>query len=88
MRTTLTLDDQLAASLREAARRSGQPFKQVVNQALRRGLHEFECPPARPYRIKTSSLGMVRAGIDLDKALAVADGLEDAAIAVKLELRK
>ena len=38
MRTTLTLDDDLAAALKEQARRADQPFKQVVNDTLRRGL--------------------------------------------------
>lgn len=88
MRTTLTIDDQLAASLREAARQSGQPFKEVVNQALRRGLHQFERPPARPYRLKPAALGVPKPGIELDKALALADALEDEAIGAKLELRK
>ena len=38
MRTTLTLDDDLAAALREQAQRVGVPFKHVVNDTLRRGL--------------------------------------------------
>lgn len=88
MRTTLTIDDQLAAALREAARQSGQPFKEVVNQVLRRGLHQFEHPPARSYRLKPAALGVPRPGIELDKALALADVLEDEAIGAKLELRK
>lgn len=88
MRTTLTIDDQLSLALREAAHRSGKPFKQVVNEALRKGLDAFEHPPARPYKMKPASLGKVRPGINLDKALALADGLEDAAIVAELELRK
>ena len=36
MRTTLTLDDDLAVALKEQAQRAGRPFKQVVNDALRR----------------------------------------------------
>ena len=38
MRTTLTLDDDLADALRERARLLDLPFKQVVNDVLRRGL--------------------------------------------------
>ncbi|MDE2670090.1 MAG: hypothetical protein OXI51_10600 [Chloroflexota bacterium] len=38
MRTTLTLDEDIAAVLKARARRLGRPFKQVVNDALRRGL--------------------------------------------------
>jgi len=88
MRTTLTIDDQLSVALREAALRSGKPFKQVVNEALRKGLHAFEHPAAQPYRIRPASLGKVQAGIRLDKALSLADDLEDAVIATELELRK
>jgi len=88
MRTTLTIDDQLSQALREAAHRSGKPFKQVVNEALRKGLNALEHPPAKSYKMKPASLGKVRPGINLDKALALADGLEDAAIVAELELRK
>ncbi len=38
MRTTLTLDDDIADSLKEQARLLNAPFKRVVNDALRRGL--------------------------------------------------
>jgi hypothetical protein len=88
MRTTLTLDDHLASALQEAARRSGRPFKQIVNETLRRGLHDLDRPPARAYRLPVAALGLPRPGVDLDKALALADGLEDSAVGLKLELRK
>ena len=38
MRTTLTLDEDIALTLRERARLLDLPFKQVVNETLRRGL--------------------------------------------------
>lgn len=38
MRTTLTLDDDVADALRERARLLNIPFKQVVNDTLRRGM--------------------------------------------------
>ena len=40
MRTTLTLEDDLADRLAQIARETRQPFKAVVNEALRRGLSE------------------------------------------------
>ena len=40
MRTTLTLDDDIVAALKERARALEKPFKQVVNDALRRGLSD------------------------------------------------
>ena len=88
MRTTLTIDDELAAALKEVARESGKSFKEVVNEALRRGLHAPKAGPETPYRVKPVSMGSARADFDLDKALALADHLEDAAIHAKLTLRK
>lgn len=38
MRTTVTLDDDLAERLRELAYRTRKPFKVVLNQALRTGI--------------------------------------------------
>jgi hypothetical protein len=88
MRTTLTLDKDLDQALREEARRSGRPLKRVVNETLRAGLLARRSPPARRYRLKPASLGGVLPGVDLDKALRLAETLEDEAIARKLELRK
>ena len=89
MRTTLTLDDQIAKALRNAAHRTGKPFKQVVNETLRAGLAADDAPAnARPYRLKTVSLGGVLGGANLEKALQLADALEDSEIARKIGLRK
>jgi plasmid stability protein len=38
MRTTLTLDDDVAAKLRTESQRAGRSFRQIVNETLRRGL--------------------------------------------------
>jgi hypothetical protein len=89
MRTTITLDDQIARALKNAAHRSGKPFKQVVNETLRAGLTaKRSAERARPYRVKPASLGGVLPGVDLDKALRLADALEDRETARKLALRK
>lgn len=89
MRTTLTIDDELARALKELAHSSGKSFKDVVNETLRAGLTgQKALPRARPYRIRPSSLGGVMPGIDLNKALRLADALENEEIARKLELRK
>ncbi len=88
MRTTLSLEDDLAAVLKERAHRSGRPFKEVVNATLRAGLASHTAAKPRAYRLRPSSLGAVMPGIDLDRALSLADALEDDAIAQKLELRK
>ena len=62
MRTTLTLDDDVAAKLKAAVRRSGKSFRDVVNDTLRRGLSVPRAARA-PFRIEARSLGGVRPGI-------------------------
>ena len=89
MRTTLTLDDQLAKSLQERAHQNRQSFKEVVNQALSQGLSVMDQPPPLAnYRLKAVSMGCPRPGINIDKALELANQQEDDAIASKLEMRK
>jgi hypothetical protein len=87
MRTTVTLDPDLAAKLRALARERGIPFKDVLNGAIRRGLAGDAPHSTRPYRLPTKRLGL-RPGIDLEHALALAGELEDAETIRKLELRK
>jgi hypothetical protein len=87
VRTTLTIDDDLMRELKETAHREGLSFKQMVNRALRRGLRALEEPARRKrYRCPVFSMGVPRA--ELDKALALADALEDQEIMRKLDLRK
>lgn len=89
MRTTLNLDDDLAATLKEAAHEQGRPFTAVVNQAIRVGLtSQGRQPRPRRYRLEPSHLGGAQPGVDLDRALRLADALEERALADKLALRK
>ena len=85
MRTTLTLDDDLAGMLKARAQQLGIPFKEIVNRALRTGLGAETKPPRRvvPKTIP-HSFGF-RPGIDLDKLNQLADELEATAIAESLE---
>lgn len=84
MRTTLTLDDDLAMALRERARERGVPFKRVVNEAIREGLAQG---PRRGRRYRVPKLVLrARPGVELEKALALADRFEDTEIARKLTL--
>ena len=85
VRTTLTLDDDVAARLHEIARQTGRPFKRVVNETLRSGL--APAPSVQPYVLPSVNLGL-KHGVDLTKALRIAADLEDEATAMKLELRK
>jgi hypothetical protein len=66
VRTTLTLDEDVAAKLTRAARRSGRPFREVVNETLRRGLLAAAPTPRRKFQVKARSLGGLRPGLQLD----------------------
>jgi hypothetical protein len=78
MRTTLTLDDDIALQIDELRARRGVAFKEIVNDALRLGLEAMN-RPARPrgrYRTPSTSLGECRLP-DLDdvaSVLAAAEG--------------
>lgn len=87
VRTTLNLDDDLLRQLKREALRSRVPLRKLVNAALRRGLTE-----SRPTRGKTLYVcpvfSMGEPKLNLDKALSLAAGLEDAEVSRELELRK
>ncbi len=58
MRTTLTLDDDVAAKLRAEVRRSGVSFKEVVNGLLRRALNSPPNPrPRARFRVRARAMG-------------------------------
>jgi hypothetical protein len=86
MRTTLTLDPDVAARLQEEARRQRISFKEVVNSNLRRGLANAD-PSAAPYRLEPHAM-RAKPGLDLDQARDLADRLEDEEVARKTSLRK
>jgi hypothetical protein len=85
MRTTLTIDDDLAGLLKQRARESGVSFKDAVNRALRSGLGEEAAKTKRAKAPKTiaHSFGF-KAGVDLDKLGQLADELESEAYAASL----
>jgi hypothetical protein len=78
MRTTLTLDDDVAAVLERLRRSRDASLKQLINEALRRGLKEMSGRAKRrePVRTRSVALGRVRiGGIDnVGEALAAAEG--------------
>lgn len=86
MRTTVTLDPDLAAKLRKLSQERGISFKEALNTMLRAGLGA-EAPAKRGYRLPVRRLGL-KPGIDLDRALRLASELEDEETIRKLELRK
>jgi len=68
MRITLTLDDDVAAKLKAESRRLDRPFREVVNETLRRGLTSKQSAAVRqPFKVVTRDLGSLRPGLSLDK---------------------
>jgi plasmid stability protein len=67
VRTTLTLEDDVAAKLRSAVRRSGRSFKEVVNEVLRQGLSATpsSAKPAR-FTVRARDLGELSPGVQID----------------------
>jgi hypothetical protein len=77
MRTTLTLDDDVAAELERLRRIERKQFKTVVNEALRRGLRQ-DSPRATQgskFRTRSVSLGEFKLG-SVDNVAEVLSGLE------------
>lgn len=77
MRTTLTIEDDIAEALKDLARARGNSFKAVVNEVLRRGLTTGEKPPAdrEPFTVASAAHGF-RAGVDPLKLNQLVDELE------------
>lgn len=76
MRTTLTLDKDVAERAKKVVAKLGKPFKQVVNEALRLGLQQIEHPPkTKPYRYKPHNMGL-RPGLNLDNIQEVIAQIE------------
>jgi hypothetical protein len=77
MRTTLTLDNDLAQRLRQAAARDGKPFKQIVNDTLRAGLGLRHKPGQRREEFVLRTFrSRLKAGIDETKLNQLVDQLE------------
>jgi hypothetical protein len=78
MRTTLTIDDDVAAALERLRKSRDASFKDVVNDVLRRGLRDATEPqkPRKPFRTRAVDLG----GFKIDnldnigEVLAIAEG--------------
>lgn len=58
MRTTVKLDDDVAALLNREMRKTGEPFKQVLNRIVRLGFVAAKQPPRKPFKVKPFDLGV------------------------------
>jgi hypothetical protein len=76
MRTTLTLEPDLAKKLRDLAHRRGQSFKQTLNDVVRRGLvAQAQRQPQERYQVHPHAGGF-RPGIDVGKLNQLVDQLD------------
>ena len=66
MRTTLTIDDDVAAKLNEELRQTGGSFKELVNETLRTGLNvRRQLRKPRKFKVRARDLGF-RPGLNYD----------------------
>ena len=72
MRTTLTLDADVALKLKAEMRRTGGTLKETVNRLLRVGL-QAPRPARRRFRVQARDLGALQPGLTLD---SISDALE------------
>ena len=84
MRTTVTLDPDVAALIEREMTERGIPFKQAVNEAIRAGL----APRKRGARYIVDARAMGKPAVPLTKALQLAADLEDEELVRKLSVGK
>jgi hypothetical protein len=75
MRTTLTLDPDVAELLRESAHRLRHSFKEELNSAVRRGLNTGPKTRRAVFKVHPAAMG-VRAGVDPAHLADVGDDAE------------
>jgi hypothetical protein len=77
MRTTLTLDDDVAAKLKTESRRAGRPFKEIVNETLRAGLASRRVVSRRrAFTVAARDLGNLMPGLSLDNVAELIEQVE------------
>lgn len=74
MRTTVTLDPDVESMLRKEVRRRGEPFKRVLNNAIRAGLRNMK---RGDEAFEALTFDMGKPHLDLTKAASLAADLED-----------
>lgn len=82
MRTTLTLDEDVAAALERLRKSRNASFKDLVNEALRQGLQRMAVPSARPEPFQTRAVALGRC------RLGSIDNIADALAAIESEAFK
>lgn len=83
MRTTLTLDPDVALRLKRRVQERKITFKQAVNEALRAGLRDTRAAPPARFKVEPFACGL-KPGIDPDKLNQLVDELEAEAFLEKM----
>ena len=87
MRTTVTIDPDVERMLRNSVRARGVSLKQALNEAVRAGLTPAGRRRRQRFSQESYSLGAEQQ-FRWDKALSIAEAMEDEELARKLSLRK
>ena len=77
MRTTLTIDEDVAVQLKRLRRARDVGLKELVNEVLRRGLREMKAPSEQRRMVRTRVFPMGKPLINIDnvaEALAHLEG--------------
>ena len=89
VRTTITLEDSLAAKVRVRARKQNLSFKQVINEAVRSWLQTpAQQPKLKKFRVVPIMNSSFRPGIDVDKINQFLDDEEIDYYAAKMKQGK
>ena len=76
MRTTLTLDEDVAVKLKAEARRADRPLREIVNETLRRGLENRRASTQqRDFKVAARDLGNLSPGLSLDNVAELIEHL-------------
>ena len=75
MRTTLTLEDDVASLLQKEIRRSGSSLKETVNHYLRLGLTASKQPARKKFVVKPLAMGLPP-GLSYDNVAELIEALE------------
>ncbi len=73
----MTLDDDVAAKLKTESQRAGRPFREIVNETLRRGLESRRATAQRrAFKIAARDLGKLNPGLSLDNIAELIEHVE------------
>ena len=75
MRTTLSLDNDVARLLEKESRRTGASFKEAVNHFLRLGLMAAKQPQRKPFVVVPRDVGLLP-GVSYDNVEELIEALE------------